>query len=303
MCVGYFAGYFLLVFGVKPTGRLRFAPTSSPLVSNAAMGLVWILFLLAPVLLLSRNLPQIRKTNGPMLRQFVSLMANRLPAQGSIVLSDELGRLLLLQSALTQAGKSKDFLLLDTSSLRVPDYYDFLLRKYPEKWQTSVPKEAREVPDADIQYLLSKLAETNNIYYLHPSFGYYFEVVYSKPHGLVFRLQPNAPKVVERPPLTPGEIEQTEAAWEKLREELDSLARSVKRARTNKNVYANDVWAGMWYSRALNYWGVELQKRNELAKAATRLNGVWALAPGDAYPPGSLKFARSVSKPFGSLAA
>ena len=34
------------------------------------------------------------------------------------------------------------------------------------------------------------LAQTNSIYYLHPSFGYYFEFFYPEPHGLVYKLNP-----------------------------------------------------------------------------------------------------------------
>ena len=38
--------------------------------------------------------------------------------------------------------------------------------------------------------LLSRLAQTNSLYYLHPSFGYYFEFFYPEPHGLVYKLNP-----------------------------------------------------------------------------------------------------------------
>ena len=34
-----------------------------------------------------------------------------------------------------------------------------------------------------IRGLLMTLAETNQVYYLHPSFGYYFEAFYQEAHG------------------------------------------------------------------------------------------------------------------------
>jgi hypothetical protein len=39
------------------------------------------------------------------------------------VFSDDPRRLLLMQSALTQAGRAKDYVMLDTASLEWPAYY------------------------------------------------------------------------------------------------------------------------------------------------------------------------------------
>ena len=37
--------------------------------------------------------------------------------------------------------------------------------------------------------VLTMLAKTNELYYLHPSFGYYFEQFYQEPHGLAYKLK------------------------------------------------------------------------------------------------------------------
>src|SRR5262249_34184127 len=282
LSVGYFSGYFLLVFGVKPTGRLRHAPSSSPLVSGTALGLVWLLLLLTPTLLLCRNLPQIRKTNGPMLRQFVSLMAKDLPAEGSILLSDELGRLLLLQSAFTQAGRSKDFVFLDTSSLRIPDDYTFLLRKHPHRWKTSLPQNVAEVPDSDIQYLLTKLAETNNIYYLHPSFGYFFETFFPEAHGLVYKLQRYSTNTPLELKPSPELTRENENFWKQIDgpilDFIQSAAvkpppptqRTLWEGTIKPYLRADEgthdaISLGRYYSLALDYWGVQMQRSGRLA--------------------------------------
>jgi len=285
LSVGYFSGYFLLVFGVKPTGRLRFAPSSSPLVSGTALGLVWLLLLVAPTLLLVRNLPLIRKTNGHMLSQFVSLMAKDLPSEGSILLSDELGRLLLLQSAFTQAGRSKDYIFLDTSSLHIPEYYDFLLRRYPHKWQTHLPQSVGEVPDSDVQYLLTKLAETNNIYYLHPSFGYYFETFYPEAHGLVYKLQrysTNTPLALQP---TQELAQENEKFWKQIDGPVLDFVQSaalkppppteqtlwagvIKPYLTADEGTHDAISVGRYYSLALDYWGVQMQRSGHLTEAA-----------------------------------
>jgi tetratricopeptide (TPR) repeat protein len=298
LSVGYFSGYFLLVFGVKPSGRQRFAPSSSPLVSSTVIGLIWLLLFLTPTVLLCRNLPLIRKTNGAMLSQFVSLMAKDLPPQGSVVLSDELGRLLLLQSALTQAGKANDFLFLDSSSLHFPEYYDFLHRKRPDKWHTTIPKNVHDVPDSDVQYLLTKLAETNSIYYLHPSFGYYFEVFYPEPHGLVYKLQrysTNTPLAA----LPSNELaKENEDFWKLLDGPVLDFIQSA--AHTPPAPTQQTLWEGTikpflnaqegthdaislsrYYSLALDYWGVQMQRTGHLPEAAAHFQRAVDLHPNN----------------------
>jgi tetratricopeptide (TPR) repeat protein len=298
LSVGYFSGYFLLVFGVKPTGRLRFAPSSSPLVSGTVLGLVWLLLLLTPTVLLCRNLPLIRKTNGPILRQFVSLMAKDLPSEGSIVLSDELGRLLLLQSAFTQAGRSKDYVFLDSNSLHIPEYYDFLLRSYSQKWQIKLPKNVSEVADSDVQYLLTKLSETNNIYYLHPSFGYYFETFYPEAHGLVYKLQ----RFSTNSPLAPKPSQELTEENEKFWKQIDGPILDFVQTAALKPPTPTEqtLWAGVikpyltadegvhdaisvgrYYSLALDYWGVQMQRSGHLAEAAPHFQRAVALHPNN----------------------
>jgi len=55
-----------------------------------------------------------------------------------------------------------------------------------QDWPVQVPKGFNQPADEGflVQVAL-KLAATNSIYYLHPSFGYYFEFFYPETHGLV----------------------------------------------------------------------------------------------------------------------
>jgi hypothetical protein len=63
--------------------------------------------------------------------------------------------------------------------------------------------------------LISLLAQTNSIYYLHPSFGYYFEFFYPEPHGLVYKLTAYPTNQLLAP--LPGKdlIAENEAFWAK----------------------------------------------------------------------------------------
>src|SRR5439155_14939465 len=80
LSVGYFSGYFLLVFRTK-TERSHRTPAYLPLINAAVSGAVGLLLVIAPVGLVYRNLPQIRATNGAMSKELGSLLTQALPAK------------------------------------------------------------------------------------------------------------------------------------------------------------------------------------------------------------------------------
>ena len=88
LSVGYFSGYFLLVFRTRSGPRARPAPLLR-LLNSATTAAVWLLLLTVTTLLLYRNLPQIRIANGPLLKQYASLQIHNLPHTNSVVLSDD----------------------------------------------------------------------------------------------------------------------------------------------------------------------------------------------------------------------
>lgn len=296
LSVGYFSGYFLLVFGVTPSGRQRFRKTYPAFVNNAVVFLIWGLSVLAPVLLLWRNLPPIRLTNGPQLRQYASLVAENLPTNGGFVLSDDPRRLLLMESALTQAGKSHDYVMLDTASLEWPAYYKFLKRAYPHRWQVVPPTEVKQVANADVQSIVYQLAQTNSLYYLNPSFGYYFEVLCPEAHGLVYKLSAYPTNSVLAPPPTPEIIAENEAFWTKaedraLRQVVSAMAFSKKdqqpglldrladSAHLTAETNHDALILGTFYSQAINFWGVQLQRQGQLKQAASYFTRALELNP------------------------
>src|ERR1035441_4637347 len=83
LSVGYCSGYFLLLFGGEPD-RSKRLPPHVRLINNAITGIIWLLLLLVPWVLVYRNLPQIRMTNGPMLKQYAALLAKGLPPQRAV---------------------------------------------------------------------------------------------------------------------------------------------------------------------------------------------------------------------------
>jgi tetratricopeptide (TPR) repeat protein len=294
LSVGYFSGYFLLVFrgGTESPKRLpSYVRLSNSLVTIA----IWLLLVLAPAALVYRNLPQIRITNGPMLGQYAALLAQQLPPRGAVVMSDDSRRTLLLQSWAAQKGKAKDYLFVDTAAkspgggagpLTFPEYHRFLKRRYPQSWPVQVPKGFNQpVDEGFLVQLALKLATTNTLYYLQPSFGYYFEWFYPEPHGLVYKLKPYPAGTLTVPPPSKDLIEENDNFWDAayknaLRPLVGAIAPALpakepslidlimQKVHLGKEHNQDAAVVAGFYSRALDYWGVELQKLGRLTNAA-----------------------------------
>jgi tetratricopeptide (TPR) repeat protein len=286
LSIGYFSGYFLLVFRLVQL-RGRRVPPIERWFSRVFPTLVIALLIIVPAGLLYRNLPQIRASNGPMLEQFAAVMAENLPPNG-VLLSDEPRRLLILRSWLARAGRDGDFMPLETQSLAWPGYRRHLQKIHPLKWPETVDdKETRRLEDVELVGLLHKLAKGSEVYYLHPSFGYYFEFFYDVPHGLVHQLQPYPADALISPPLTPEVVSQNESFWTKVQDEvlkpvlagvtprgpevkLNVIESLFAKARMKPELNSQALTLGAIYSRAINNWGVELQKTGDFEKAAAR---------------------------------
>ena len=180
---GYYSGYFLLIFGRRISSKGGRQPEVLQWLNRPVVAGVWLLGVVAVVGLAYRNAPQIRDTNGDTFRRFTSLIEEKLPAAGGYLLSDDPQQLALAQSALVRDGRGRDFVPLDTQSLVVPAYHRFLHRKFPQGWPELVsPSQTNTLNPAGLVQVFARLARTNdfvtartNLYYLHPSFGYYFE--------------------------------------------------------------------------------------------------------------------------------
>jgi tetratricopeptide (TPR) repeat protein len=296
LSVGYCSGYFLLLFGRKPDGGSPLPPHVR-LINNTITGIIWLLLFLVPGVLVWRNVPQIRMTNGPMLKQYAGLLAQSLPPQRAVLLSDDSRRSLLLHAYTVQTGKGKDYMFLETASLVVPDYHRFLKKKYPRLWESNPPKGiVQRAEPLGLVQLVSRLAETNSLYYLHPSFGYYFEFFYPESHGLIYKLKPYPTNTLFAPLPNTDLIAENEAFWAKANELvlqpvaaavalpspgrqqglMNSLAEKAHLARESN--HDAGVLAA-FYSRALDYWGVEMQRSGQLTNAAAHFERALELNP------------------------
>jgi tetratricopeptide (TPR) repeat protein len=283
--VGYCTGYFLLLLSGKPK-RSALRSDSSPFINRVVTMAVWLLFLAAPAALVYRNLPKLHTTNGPILRTFADLVAQGLPTHGCVVLSDDWHALLLAQSAVAATGRSKEFMFLDTGSLTFPGYHRYLKKLYPRSWPSDPPRNSEQLFEPiTLLKLMAKLSETNSIYYLHPSFGYYFEFFYSEPHGLVQKLVSYPTRALLSPPLTDELIKDNEDFWARADEQtLRPLVavitqRLATKAHAKMEVNHDASAVAFFYSRALNAWGAAMQRAGKLAEAAVHFERALELNP------------------------
>jgi tetratricopeptide (TPR) repeat protein len=263
LCIGYFSGYILLVYGKTPPQSWDRRGPLITIFNRLIVGLLWLLAVAAPGKLLYDNIPHISagKNNG--LIDFSEETLRDLPAKPVVILSDDPEQLYLLEAAFRREGKPNNNILIETTSLPHREYIAYLVSRYPELKKVTSPPEglASVLPSKSLIQYLYVLGRSYPVYYLHPSFGYYFEVFYLKPHGLVYQLQTYPKDVLEPPPLTSQEIKENQDAWARV--EKKSMADLPSMGKLDQDT----AMANRILSVALNYWGVSLQKAGYLQEA------------------------------------
>ncbi len=269
LSIGYFSGYGLLVFGAARTKSKSWRRPSDAeiLIERVMTGVLWLAFLAIPAGLIYKNLPWVRTNNGTALREIAEQLAKPLPPEGAVVLSDDLRALVLVEAHLSGNGSPSKQILIHSRSLPVPDYHLQLIKRYPGRWPNIVSDipEGEVVDDSALLRMMMDLGRANPIYYLHPSFGFYFEHFYAEPRGLVFQLSPYATNQVFPPALAAAQFEANQSFWKSQQTRLSTLPPSGRRELLEN--LSDRAFVAQFYSRALNDWGVTLQKNQRLAEA------------------------------------
>ena len=317
LSVGYFSGYFLLLFGKRDQKISRRGKSHSERMQKKSLQSfyrlivagVWLSAALAAFGLLYKNIPQIRATNDDTFRRYFALAAESLPPAGAMVLSDDSRQLFFLQSTLTQSGRAKDFILVDSQFLPAPTYHAYLHKKHPQQWPDTISasEKTNGIPPLHLISLLATLAQTNDLYYLHPSFGYYFEQFYAEPHGLVYKLN-TLPNDTLLPPLPDkNRVAANENFWAQAEKTafppiLKTVTpeneagptswgeRLLQRLHVPREPNPNAPIAGAYYSRSLNFWGVHCQRAGDLTRAAAHFDLAQKLNPDNTFAQINLQF-------------
>jgi len=312
--VGYLFGYFLLVFGsmLPKSPQTQLARAWVRFANRVVILGIWLLVLFIPPALFRRNLAQIHTTNGPMLAQYTALMAEGLPARRVVLLSDDPRKSFFLQSAFARNGTTTNYLVLDTIYLKSPDYHRTMKKRYGDRWPGDPPKDRQEPFDpVDELGLILALAQSNTVCYLHPSFGFFFELFWPEPHGLVFRLRPYPDGVLFAPDLNRDIITENERFWSKAD---SSLVGPVLAAINPPGPGANPtftenlrLWAHLkkepnreaallapFLSCGLDAWAVTLQRAGFLDQATPHFERALALNPDNVAVQANLDSNRSL---------
>ncbi len=257
LSVGYFSGYVLLVFGKDVEYRWGQATGLLRLLNRVVTGLLWVAAIALPAMLFYENYPHIRDFNNPAVAQFGNEMAKALPAKPAIVLADDPARLYLAMGARQRLGLPDQYTFIESRSLIHREYLRYLADQYPS-FRKVLTNNLDSLPDVIssrlIGDLLAHLSRRQPVFYLHPSFGSYFEHVFMTPHRLGVELHPIPTNALDTFGLSPAELAANQAYWHAL--EKQSLASLPELAKSSPDA----MLVADYYSQILDYWGTELQK-------------------------------------------
>jgi tetratricopeptide (TPR) repeat protein len=276
LSTGYFAGYGLLC-AIKPSESWRKETALGVLARKLALAAVWVLLLAAPLVIGWHSAGRVQEVRRSPLADFSAHLSAHLPEKPAVLLSDDPTHLLAVQAQFHRERRPLPHALLDTRSLTLPRYHGVVARRYPELWKdrfSSVASTNSIAPISLLQVLADTARETELIY-LHPSFGYYFEVFHAAPKGMAYTLRTYEVNTVEPPPLTAESVAATETFWQM------AGTPSPYEKRPETALPSDREQLGKLYTRAANAWGVRQQRAGNLPEARRHFETALAYWPSN----------------------
>jgi tetratricopeptide (TPR) repeat protein len=265
LSVGYYAGYALLVFTELPRRGGWHKPSPLlKLLNPLVRGAVLLAVIAIPIGLFYKNYSTIQAGNGKILSDFATRLAGTLPSEKAYLLSDDPYLLSLIQAKVASTPRQSDYVFVNTRALEIPNYHFELRKHYGTRWPDIGSKEEAGslVDQGTIQEIVSNLAASNRVVYLHPSFGYFFETVYLEPFGESYQLHRFEPDEILPPKLTGAQMASNQKFWSETQSFIDHLQDLRQQDSIDANYLLN------YYSRAVNTWGVLMQRNEDFTDAA-----------------------------------
>ncbi len=260
LCIGYYAGYLLLV---ATHGNLKNWQRESGFISwtnNLLAGLVYTTAVAFPSYLLYQNWPVIRSDDGSSLKQFTAATVSKISNEPSILLSEDPTPLLLLHAWFSEVQQPSAHALVNVRALQNPSYHDELTKHYPKLWP-KLETTAAEMSQASVTRILTSLSATHPIFYLHPSFGLFFETMRPEPHGQIYRMISYKKDDLLLPVVSGSMLEENTIFWKTNAPFLNSLTT------LGREQSAASTFLGKFYSLTLNNWGTTLHRAGHLEPA------------------------------------
>ncbi len=275
LSIGYFLGYLLLLSGKEEARRWQ-KPSELAKALNRGLFIGLRIAALAVIaVLVWRNLGTVHANNkNGVTSAYAQWLASNLPEDKAILFTDNdmAPQSQLLRAELARSRTGAQTLLVQTHQLTSPDYQVRLAKRDNSLWHAPPEEvlEAKRIDQLQILTMLNGLSESTPIYYLHPSFGYFFEQFYMNPEKGIFRLSPYPAEAakLDKPPLTNEQITASTAVAEAVVKQFDTFAGEGEHLR--KNQFLDTLIIMSWLSRNLNHRGVDLIRNNQ-EEAAEKL--------------------------------
>lgn len=292
IAIGYYSGYLLLVFTeIKVKHWMRTSAITkalNPLVRVSVLAVACAL----PPYLAWKNFAVVRSNNGQILESFAELAASSIQPGTDVLLGEDSLQLSLLSARFAREGTKEAPVLAHTGSLRFPTYHDRLAERYGDRW----PKlDELMAPAAMIDpfyqmVLIEDLVRSNQVAYLNPSFGYYFERIWLRPSGLTYPLAAYNEGQIFPPTLDEAALETNKAFWGRAVALADRLQGSRGVDYRDANYVASKL------SRSLNAWGVARQRAGDVAGAAESFARAVAINSNNIPASVNLEFNRQLAQ-------
>ena len=262
LSVGYFAGYYLLLWTGRPDPRHAYGitPLSSGLSRLAGVSVV-ALALVVPAALIAKNWKTIRADNGSSLRDYTLTMLAPLHRTPGVVFSDDpvLSMALIAgnESLISKGGH----LVVETRLAPVRAYRQFLSSRQSERWP-ALKSIAAANDNIAGQWLTlaTRVAQSNQTFFATPVFSFFAEPFDFRPVGSLHGALPRKALLPSAP--NDAELEQVSRFWSEVQPSLDAVVQNASVGSSNSVIVA-----AMW-SRSANASGVFLQEAGRLKAAA-----------------------------------
>ncbi|MGE3310338.1 MAG: tetratricopeptide repeat protein [Limisphaerales bacterium] len=276
LSLGYFAGYLLLVLGQEPERKMKRSSDGMQAVGRLAAGLVVVATFAAAAGLAFRNLPTIRGQNGPLLREIAGTLAD-VPPGNTVLTSDDNDILMLAVGALKDRNADGAVIPINTGYLRRHVYQRHHELRYGGRWPAlAIERLSDPLGDDVLLRQMAALTVSNQLFYLHPSFGYYFEVFHLVPTNTIYAFDRQATNSFLPAAVPDDQFETVHQHWTRIREQYVD---NPVIARFREMRVSNAPFIAAHLARALNTWGVLLQRRNRLDDAGRFFGAAKELNP------------------------
>lgn len=273
LAVGYFAGYYLLLWTGRPDSRHAHGirPGTAALARLAGVSVV-ALCVVVPAALVAKNWRILIADNGSSLREYVLTMQAPLHRAPGLVFAEDPMLAMALSAGNETLGSRGDHLVVNTRLAPMRVYRQFLARRNSEKWPAlgQIAKAQENIAGLWLT-LATEMAKSNQTFFASPVFSFFAEPFDFRPvgslHGALLRksLLGSVPR--------DAEFDQVERFWREVQPSLDTVVRDAARGSSNA------AGVGMLWSRSANASGVFLQEGGRLKVAADLFREALRLNP------------------------